>query len=168
MALEIRLGEHDDLPFMGEMLYEAGFPPWAERPPLVDALASPTLAVFIEGWGRDGDTAVIAIEEGRRVGAAWYRLFDEGTRRPSGVRDSDAPEVVIAVVPDRRGAGIGGALLEALKAQARADGFVALSLGVSELNPAMRLYERHGFVRRVETSPSRWTMRCDLAPRQVL
>jgi GNAT superfamily N-acetyltransferase len=163
MVLEIRLGEPDDLPFIGEMLYEAGFPPWAERPPLADALASPTLAVFIEGWGREGDTAVIGIEDGRAVGAAWYRLFGEGTRRPIGVRDSDTPEVVIAVVPERRDAGIGGALLEALKAKARADGYLALSLGVSELNPAMRLYERHGFVRQVEISRMRWTMRCDLA-----
>jgi GNAT superfamily N-acetyltransferase len=162
-SFDIRLGEPDDLAFLGEMLYEAGFPPWAERPPLADAIASPPLAVFIEGWGRDGDTAVIAVEDGRSVGAAWYRVFDDAATRPRSVRDSETPEVVIAVVPDRRGAGIGGALLEALKTKARADGFVALSLGVSELNPAVRLYERHGFVRRIETSPSRWTMRCDLA-----
>jgi GNAT superfamily N-acetyltransferase len=112
--------------------------------------------------GRPGDAAVIAVEGGRTVGAAWYRLFDDAATRPAEVRDSETPEVVIAVVPDRRGHGIGGALLEALKAKARADGFAALSLGVAEANPAMRLYERHGFV-RVETARKRWRMRCDLA-----
>jgi GNAT superfamily N-acetyltransferase len=162
-SFEIRPGEADDLPFIGEMLYEAGFPPWAERPPLADALASPPLAFFIEEWGRDGDAAVIAVEDGRPVGAAWYRVFDDAARSPWSVLDSETPDIVIAVVPDKRGAGIGGALLEALKAKAKADGFVAVSLSVSELNPAIRLYERHGFVRHIETSPSRWTMRCELA-----
>lgn len=161
-GFDIRRGEPDDLPFIGKMLYEAGFPPWAERPPLAEALASPQLAIFIEGWGRDGDAAVIAVEDGRPVGAAWYRVFDDAATRPRWVLDSETPDVVIAVVPDRRGAGIGGALLEALKTRARADGFVSISLSASELNPAMRLYERHGFVRRIETDPSRWTMRCDL------
>jgi GNAT superfamily N-acetyltransferase len=162
MAVEIRLGEPADLPFIGEMLYEAGFPPDPERPPLPVALAEPPLALFIEGWGRPGDAAVIAVEGGRTVGAAWYRLFDDAATRPPGVRDSETPEVVIAVAPHRRGHGIGGALLEALKAKARADGFAALSLGVAEANPATRLYERHGFV-RVETGRKRWRMRCDLA-----
>jgi GNAT superfamily N-acetyltransferase len=161
-SFKIRLGEPGDLPFLGEMLYEAGFPPWVERPPLADALASPPLAFFIEGWGRDGDAAVIAVEDGRPVGAAWYRVFGDPSTRPPSVIDSETPELVIAVMPDRRGAGIGGALLEALKTKARADGFLVLSLSVSELNPAMQLYGRHGFGRHLETSPSRWTMRCDL------
>jgi GNAT superfamily N-acetyltransferase len=162
MAVEIRLGAPADLPFIGEMLYEAGFPPDAERPPLPVALAEPPLALLIEGWGRPGDAAVIAVEGARSVGAAWYRLFDDATTRPPGVRDPGTPEVVIAVVTDRRGRGIGGVLLEALKAKARRDGFAALELGVAKANPATRLYARHGFV-RVETSSKRWRMRCDLA-----
>lgn len=78
--------------------------------------------------------------------------------------DSETPEVVLAVIADRRGEGIGGAFLEALIAQARTDGFKALSLGVGEANPAMRLYERHGFV-RMDDGRKRWTMRCDLVLR---
>ena len=30
---------------------------------------------YVRGWGRPGDTAVIALEGGFPVGAAWYRLF---------------------------------------------------------------------------------------------
>jgi GNAT superfamily N-acetyltransferase len=161
MALEIRPAQPADLPFIGEMLYEAGFPPDAERPPLPVALAEPPLALFIEGWGRAGDAAVIAVEGGRAVGSAWYRLFDDPATRPEPGVGSETPEVVIAVVPDRRGHGIGGALLEALKVKARADGFAALSLGVAEANPAMRLYDRHGFV-GVKTGRKRWRMRCEL------
>jgi GNAT superfamily N-acetyltransferase len=102
---------------------------------------------------------------GRRRSSAGCGLVPALRRRDdqtAGCRDSETPEVVIAVVPDRREHGIAGALLEALKAKARADGFAALSLGVAEANPAKRLYERHGFV-RVETGRKRWRMRCDLA-----
>jgi GNAT superfamily N-acetyltransferase len=86
-------------------------------------------------------------------------------RRPtsnSRRQATDTPEVVIAVAPTRRGEGIGDPLLDALIAKARDDGFAALSLGVAESNPAIRLYERHGFV-RVETGGKRWTIRCDLS-----
>ncbi len=67
----------------------------------------------------------------------------------------------MAVIPDSRGLGVGGALLSALLDRARGAGFRALSLGVGETNPAIRLYERHGFV-KIETGGRRWTMRIDL------
>jgi ribosomal protein S18 acetylase RimI-like enzyme len=54
--------------------------------------------------------------------------------------------------------GIGDALLDALIAKARDDGFAALSLGVGDRNPELRLYEGHGVV-RVETGGKRWTIR---------
>jgi GNAT superfamily N-acetyltransferase len=54
--------------------------------------------------------------------------------------------------------GIGDALLDALIAKARDDGFAALSVGAGARNPEFRLYEGHGFV-RVETGRKRWTIR---------
>ena len=45
------------------------------------------------------------------------------------------------------GPGVGGTLLRALMDVARSEGFDALSLSVECGNPAVRLYERHGFVR---------------------
>ena len=62
---------------------------------------------------------LIAIDDGFPVGAAWYRLF----RRDApgyGFVDEETPELAIAVVPSRRGRGIGEALLEALCERARA------------------------------------------------
>ena len=44
-----------------------------------------------------------------------------------------------------RGHGIGGQLLAALVEQAGEDGYPALSLSVERGNPAISLYERHGF-----------------------
>ncbi len=140
---------------MWEMLHEA-----AHRRPLSD----PAVARYLEGWGRAGDTAVVALEPGdeRRVGAAWYRLYPSDDRG-YGFVDASTPEVAIAVVPDRHGRGVGAALLGALLNTARARGFHALSLSVRRDNPAaIKLYERNGFVKLFGVEGS-WTMKVDLA-----
>jgi len=49
------------------------------------------------------------------------------------------------VDPDLRNQGIGGALLDWAEAQARAGGYLVMSLSTTTTNPARRLYERHGF-----------------------
>ena len=52
----------------------------------------------------------------------------------------------IALYPDYRGQGIGTRLLGIARGQARDHGLDVLSLQVYASNPAVRLYERHGFV----------------------
>ena len=95
--------------------------------------------------GRPGDAGVVAVTaDGARLGAAWYRLFS--AEEPGwGFIAVDVPELAMGVVPEARGRGIGGALLDALLAVARDQGFRALSLAVDRQNPAHRLYERKGF-----------------------
>lgn len=125
-----------------------------------EALADPHLARYLNGWGRDGDAAVIAEEGGDPIGAAWYRLFS--AEEPGyGFLDASIPELSIAVRADRRGKGVGAALLDALVDRARADGHPALSLSVEAANPAASLYERCGFV-KVVRDDGEWTMRLDL------
>lgn len=79
----------------------------------------------------------------------------------------------IFVAEEARGIGVGSALLEAIKAQARADGLQSVRLDVTDTNPRARaLYERHGFVAGQETGigplrhlfgfRSRTEMCCDL------
>jgi ribosomal protein S18 acetylase RimI-like enzyme len=99
----------------------------------------------VKGWGRPGDTVLIAVDEAFPVGAAWYRLFRRD--QPGyGFVDEETPELAIAVVPSRRGHGVGEALLEALCERARADGYGALSLSVARDNaPLVAFYEHHGF-----------------------
>ncbi len=66
--------------------------------------------------------SVIALEGGFPVGAAWFRLF---TRDEPGFGfvDEQTPEVAIAVVPSRRGRGIGSELLDALIEVAKEQGY---------------------------------------------
>jgi GNAT superfamily N-acetyltransferase len=158
MGVVVRRGGTQDVRFLRDMLHHAYY--WKERAP---GEGPGPVQLYVKAWGRPGDTAVIAIEEGFPVGAAWYRLFDRDL--PGyGFVDETTPELAIAVVPSRRGRGIGDALLQALLARARDDGHSALSLCVDRRNAdAIRVYERHGFDRVTEDEDT-VTMRAALAP----
>jgi ribosomal protein S18 acetylase RimI-like enzyme len=153
-------GVDQDLRFLRAMLHEAAF--WrpgaggAARPSLDEALASPHLARYVEGWGRPGDRALLARHGDRALGAVWYRLFT-ADRPGYGFVDAATPELSIGVLATERGRGVGAALLAAALAQAALDGHPGLSLSVEPDNPALRLYERLGFVRR-ELADGAWVM----------
>ena len=101
------------------------------------------VARYVNNWGRPGDAGLIAWENGP-IGAAWYRVFPADA--PGfGFVDEQTPELTIAVVPSRRGKGLGEQLLSALLERARSDGYGAVSLSVEPDNPALHLYKRHGF-----------------------
>jgi ribosomal protein S18 acetylase RimI-like enzyme len=134
----IRPGGARDVPFLRDMLRHAFY--W--RTPVGDR--EPPLTRYVNGWGRDGDRSLIAIDEFVPVGAAWYRLFTQEDAG-FGFIDERTPELAIAVVPSRRGRGFGHELLSALLDHARQDGFEAISLSVAKDNPAVALYESYGF-----------------------
>jgi ribosomal protein S18 acetylase RimI-like enzyme len=149
----IRPGSRHDARFLRDMLHHAYY--WRERAPQDPMEGS--VQRYVMNWGRPGDAAVIALDDvGSPVGAAWYRLF-KASQPGYGFVDEQTPELSIAVVPSRRGKGFGDELLEALLAQARRDGFTQVSLSVEPDNPALRLYERHGF-RKVGESGGSATM----------
>ncbi|HZO62899.1 MAG TPA: GNAT family N-acetyltransferase [Gaiellaceae bacterium] len=101
---------------------------------------------YVAGWGRRGDNALVAIDEFQPVGAAWYRLFEQD--EPGyGFVDEETPELTIAIVPSKRGRGLGEELLGSLLDAARKDGFARISLSVEPDNPAIHLYEHHGFAK---------------------
>jgi ribosomal protein S18 acetylase RimI-like enzyme len=154
----IRQAGPQDVPFLKDMLRHAYY--W--RASTVPESGEPPVQRYVERWGRPGDTALIAIHEFQRVGAAWYRLFKEDD--PGyGFIDEETPELSIAIVPSRRGTGLGSELLDALLDRARADGYDAISLSVEKDNPAVALYERHGF-ERVGDDDGAYTMRANLSP----
>jgi ribosomal protein S18 acetylase RimI-like enzyme len=137
------------------MLHHAYY--WREREP---GEGPGPVALYVKGWGRPGDTALIAIDDGFPVGAAWYRLFRRD--QPGyGFVDEETPELAIAVVPSRRGRGIGDSLLKELYKQAKDDGYSAVSLSAERDNePLVSYYERkHGFERVREDGGDSVTMR---------
>ena len=143
--LRIRELEPADADVLGAMLYEAVYwDPARERLPAELVLAHPQLTIFHEGWGRPGDTGLVAEVNGRPAGVVWYRLFTEA-EHGEGFVDEATPELAISVAVGQRGRGIGGALMEAIHDRARADGFERISLSVDADNPAKRLYARLGY-----------------------
>jgi ribosomal protein S18 acetylase RimI-like enzyme len=154
----IRRGGPQDVRFLRDMLSHAYY--WKERRP---GEGPSPVALYVKAWGRPGDTALIAIDDAFPVGAAWYRLFKR--EQPGyGFVDEDTPELAIAVVPSRRGRGIGDELLKALYEQAKKDGYQALSLAAELDNEELVSYyeNRHGFERVAENDGDSVTMRREL------
>ena len=113
---------------------------------------------YVQNWGRPGDAGVIALQGPHPAGAAWYRLFSE--RAPGfGFVDEQTPELTLAVVPSRRGGGVGTEMLTALLERARTDGYRGVSLSAARAQTPY--YARFGF-EEVRETPSAVTMRLAL------
>jgi GNAT superfamily N-acetyltransferase len=151
----IRRGNRQDVRFLKDMLRHAFY--WRSGGTVEDA----SLWRYVSGWGRQGDSAVIGLESGFPIGAAWYRLFQRD--EPGfGFVDEQTPEVAIAVVPSRRGRGIGSELLDSLVELAKEQGHRGLSLSAADESPAMHVFAKQGF-EKVEQTDGSWTMRLNLS-----
>jgi ribosomal protein S18 acetylase RimI-like enzyme len=149
----IRHAGAQDLAFLRDMLRHAYYARWGTD-------ADVPLERYVAGWGRRGDNGLLAIEQFQPVGAAWYRLF--AADEPGyGFVDEETPELTIAVVPSCRGRGLGEELLSELLDQARGEGYPRVSLSVEPDNPALRLYEQHGFAKVGERAGT-WVMQAEL------
>jgi GNAT superfamily N-acetyltransferase len=151
----IRRGNRQDVRFLRDMLRHAFY--WRSGGTVEDA----SLWRYVSGWGRRGDAAVIGLESGFPIGAAWYRLFPRD--EPGfGFVDEQTPEMAIAVVPSRRGRGIGSELVDSLVELAKEQGYGGLSLSVADESPAMHVFAKQGFEKLEQTDGS-WTMRLNLS-----
>lgn len=145
-AFTVRVATSADLSFLNDMLWEAAaVSSYMREIGKAAALAMPVVSKYLDDWGRPGDGGVIAIgDDGVPLGAAWYRIFPADA--PGyGFVAADIPELSIGVSESARGMGVGGALIAALLTMAKDEGFPGVSLSVDRENPAIALYERHGF-----------------------
>jgi GNAT superfamily N-acetyltransferase len=134
--IALRSATTSDVRFVVEM---ARYACVIEDRPLPDSASEETQSLLP---GIDDIVVVAAGAAGARLGAAWTFRND-----PPLIVDADGvvlPEVAVAVVPESRGRGVGGALLDELVTRSSA-AKRGLSLNVHVRNPALRLYERKGF-----------------------
>lgn len=144
-SVDIRPATAEDIEGVEWTLYTAlAWDPEDPIPPMDVVISHPKIAVYHEGWMRPGDDGVVAEAEGRRVGMAYCRLFEE-SGDSQGFYDAETPELAVAVDHGHRGSGIGEALIRALHGRLVAAGVERMSLSVSIGNPAVRLYERLGY-----------------------
>jgi ribosomal protein S18 acetylase RimI-like enzyme len=137
----------DEEEFLRDMLFAAlSWNPERHLPSREWVLDHPQAAIYHRGWGRPGDTALVAEEEGELLGLVWWRRFTEADHG-HGFVDEQTPELGIGVREGYRSRGVGRALMLAAEERARADGLARLSLSVEpENHRAKRLYQSLGYV----------------------
>lgn len=144
-SLELRVGDASDGDLVGRCVYLAlDWDPARTLPEMAVVLAHPQVVRYHAGWGRPGDTVVVAEDSGKPLAYAFARRFttqDHG----HGFVDEATPEMGVAVEPGHRGQGLGTRVLEHLHSELRRSGCSAVSLSVSLANPARHLYERFGY-----------------------
>lgn len=145
LVLDFRKIGPEDSFLLREYLYLALFVPKGAPPFPRDIVREPAVSRYAMNWGRRGDEGLFAVDRqsGRDLGAAWIRLWYPG-ETGFGFVNFETPELSIAVRPEFRGLGIGTLLLKNLLA-ALGSRHAAVSLSVSNGNPAVRLYRRLGF-----------------------
>lgn len=142
----IRTAQKEDEPFLWDMLYHSLFvPPGHEPYPRDIVVNEPEISMYLDGWGRPGDVAVIAeTANGKAIGAATARLFSASAPGFGYISD-EIPELGIALLPEYRSMGIGTRLMKSLLHTLKERGVNTVSLSVDLENPAVRLYRRLGF-----------------------
>lgn len=156
--MKIRKINKQEVSFLGEMLYQAIFIPEGVDPLPRNVIKDPSLAKYIENWGKDMfDVAVVAEDDPQLVGAIWGRSLKAGDAG-FGYIDDETPELSMAVMAEYRNQGLGTQLLQSIITEYQVLGITQLSLSVDKANPASRLYKRIGFIAVKETNTS-WTMK---------
>jgi GNAT superfamily N-acetyltransferase len=101
-------------------------------------------ARYRDWFDEDGTFLLVAEDAIGPVGYAFVTFHGEDDSHVTGARFAEMQS--LAVLEDRRGAGIGTALLHEVYREVRAAGVHEMVIGVLATNePAARLYEREGF-----------------------
>ena len=139
---EIRKIKKSETDLLERFLYLAIFVPEGTEPPPPDIVKRPELRVYTDGFYlNEGDTAFLAVKDGKPIGAAWARIMDD-----YGHIDNKTPSLAVSVFEEHRGKGTGTSLLTALINELREQGYGRVSLSVQKANRAFGLYKRLGFV----------------------
>lgn len=106
----------------------------------------PELSIYEEFYGfTSKDLGLYALVDNELAGAVWIRRLNR-EHGSNGYIDDNTPILNIAVLPQFRGNGIGSAMLNQLFIEAGAL-YENICVSVVEDSPAVRFYERHGFLR---------------------
>jgi len=160
MNTHIRPIRPDEFGLLSDFLYHAIFQRAGDAPLPKSVIAQPELAVFIESFGKKDDHCLLALVDGRAVGAVWTRILS-GKVKGFGNVDGETPEFAVSVLPEYRNMGIGRRLMAEMLGLLREKGYAKASLAVQKDNYAVRLYKQAGF-EVVEENDEEYIMVCKL------
>ncbi|MDM8533071.1 GNAT family N-acetyltransferase [Clostridiaceae bacterium HSG29] len=146
MNICLRESNSNDFLFLNKMLYEAVFWRESNSKPLFEEgiLLKGVKEALIDFKKREGDIAVVALNDSVQIGAAWFRYYNE-KNQIRGYIDNETPVLVIAVHQDYRHKKIGGKMIKWLIEYASKQNIERISLCVSKDNYAFNLYKQQGF-----------------------
>ena len=157
MQAKIRTLKDDETDLLQTFLYEAIFVPEGAAPPPREIIEKPELRVYTDDFGsRKGDNGLVAVIDHQVVGAVWTRIMDD-----YGHVDDETPSFAIALYPAYRGQGIGTAMMKAMLALLKNQGYRQGSLAVQKANDAVKLYRDVGF-EIVDENAEEYIMVCTL------
>lgn len=152
--LKIRRIKATEIKFLEDMLFEAIYIPEGEPCLPRSIIKDPSLAKYIENWGKDNsDIALVAETNEKLIGAIWVRKFSE-TNKGYGYIDETIPEMGMAIYSEYRNKGIGKRFIEEMKLTLQEKDFKAVSLNVDKANYAFKFYQKEGFETVSETETS--------------
>ena len=141
MNYQIRPIRKEEIPILGDFLYEAIFIPEGVAAPPRSILDDENLQVYIRNFGQMHDDRCLVAEVGDKiVGAIWSRIMND-----YGHIADDVPSIAISLYKEYRNLGIGTDLLRQMLELLKADGHKSVSLSVQKANYAMRMYQKAGF-----------------------
>lgn len=141
MNYQIRPIRKEEIPILGDFLYEAIFIPEGVAAPPRSILDDENLQVYIRDFGQmPADRCLVAEVGDKIVGAIWSRIMND-----YGHIADDVPSIAISLYKEYRNLGIGTDLLRQMLELLKADGYKSVSLSVQKANYAMRMYQKAGF-----------------------
>jgi GNAT superfamily N-acetyltransferase len=140
MTHDIRIASRDDADAIGRLLY--AFNREFDEPAPAPSVLATRMRLLLDG----GDTVVLLVGDGLEGPAGLAVLRFRAAIWSTGLECYLAE---LYVTPDRRGQGLGRALMEAVLREARGRGADTMDIGVDEPDvAARRLYESLGFTNR--------------------
>jgi ribosomal protein S18 acetylase RimI-like enzyme len=137
---EIRPINPDEIGVLDDFLYEAIFQPDINNLAPKSIIEKPELQVYIKDFGKPDDNCLVAVCDGKIIGAVWTRIING-----FGSVDEKTPEFAIALYREYRGRGIGTNLMREMLELLRSKGYKQTSLAVQKENYAVKMYKAVGF-----------------------
>lgn len=137
---EIRNINKEEIGVLNDFLYEAIFQRDENNLAPRDIIKKPELNVYINDFGKEDDNCLVAVCNGKIVGAVWTRII-----KGYGNINEKTPEFAISLYKEYRGKSIGTNMMLEMIELLRSKGYRQTSLAVQKDNYALKMYEKVGF-----------------------